>query len=385
MMHPNHKFQIRLQLIKRLLNTPNCESIVKCILTLSDNHQQSAISYNAKLSLHLSSLLSLGVSKHQLSNNDREIVSHLSQILNNVGFNYKAELHSIASLLNKTSSSNSAYDTNELTIHSLNSTGDSTYLLISPTTTTTTSTTTTGLRKNTSSSNLSTQLDKELDDEIIKIYYKSRVSFGHFLDQYDRLIQELSDFSCNLTNQVVLNHSNVRKLYLQGLKNKLIKSYDVKQKWMQLIEYMTHERCLWYDPASSPSFYILDQTEGPNRERRRTKKSHLYIGERFFKAEAKGKLLNEKNFHPLRYLLNNYEDYVSSQKSSSSMGAANAHRSDSTSSESASFFDNESSEGGGGGGGSFMSSYVLNYWKNSEILRYKKNKRIMSSFMGVSR
>ena len=81
--------------------------------------------------------------------------------------------------------------------------------------------------------------------------------------------------------------------------------FDVKQKWLHLIENMTHEKCIWFDENSAPvNFYILDQTEGPNRERRRLKKSHLYIPERFFKPEvvAEKKLLNEKCELPLRYV-----------------------------------------------------------------------------------
>lgn len=62
-MHPNHKIATRLQAIKHLLNTFNCESIVKSMLSLSDNvggsAQQSSVSFNGKLSFYLSSLFSL--------------------------------------------------------------------------------------------------------------------------------------------------------------------------------------------------------------------------------------------------------------------------------------------------------------------------------------
>lgn len=103
-------------------------------------------------------------------------------------------------------------------------------------------------------------------------------------------------------------HSNVRKSYLQRLKNKRIHRFDIKQKWLRLIDNMTHEKCLWHEPASAAStFYILDQTEGLNRERRRLKKSHLYIPERFFKDEYQQALRNEQHAGPLRYLLANYD------------------------------------------------------------------------------
>lgn len=64
---------------------------------------------------------------------------------------------------------------------------------------------------------------------------------------------------------------------------------------------------MWFDKDSAPVHYILDQTEGPNRKRRRLKKSHLFIEERFFKDEAKAGLNSEKCEQPLRYLLASYE------------------------------------------------------------------------------
>ena len=81
-------------------------------------------------------------------------------------------------------------------------------------------------------------------------------------------------------------HSSFRKSYLQRIKNKRIQIFDIKQKWIHLIEKMTHEKCIWHEMSSghdsaSSIFFILDQTEGPNRERRRIKKvSQLNITSR---------------------------------------------------------------------------------------------------------
>lgn len=336
MLHQNHKLQTRLQLIKRLLNTSNCESLIKCVIAFTDS-QQSSISYNSKLSFYLNALInnnSTSTHKNEnlspatvtaITNNDKEILSHLNQILCNSGLNYKNELNII---LNRANASN-------ITESVLSETGhpsESTYLII-----------------NLNNSNLSrknafdlmNQLDKEFDDEILKIYNKSRTTFTYFLDQFDELTKELNKLSMNLTNQVVLMHSSVRKQYFQRLKLKFIKSYDIRHKCIYLIENMTHEKCIWHDSNSWPLFDILDQTEGPNRERRRLKKSHLYIPDRFFKQEFKLKLQNEKQPIPLRYLLSNYEDYLSSNNSS---------KSDSD--------------------GTLAVNYMLSNWKNSEIIRF---------------
>lgn len=68
-------------------------------------------------------------------------------------------------------------------------------------------------RKN--SIDLSTQIDRDLDDEIMKIFHKAKVAFMHLQEHYERLVNELSMHACTLTNQVVLQHSSVRKIYLQ--------------------------------------------------------------------------------------------------------------------------------------------------------------------------
>ena len=266
-----------------------------------------------------------------LTNNDREILAHLGQTLAQAGLNYKSELQSLLTLNNHQqhlfNQFNQFESSTELLITD-NSSPNSPYLMINQ------------VRKN--SIDLTTQIDRDLDDDIMKIFYKAKLAFVTFFDQYDRLVQELSRHACALTNQVVQQHSNVRKMYLQGLKNKLIKSYDVKQKWVQMIETMCHEKCLWHDPDSWPSFYILDQTEGAHRERRRLKKSHLFIEERFFKKHVQPSLTHERNVHPLKYLLNNYEDYLAANTPS---------------------FENDSD-------GSFISNYGLNYWKNNEIIKF---------------
>ena len=179
------------------------------------------------------------------------------------------------------------------------------------------------------------QCDKEFDDETLKIYYRTNQTFKRFLQDFERLTEELNEYAVNLTNQVCSMHSNVRKTYLQRLKNKRIQMYDIKQKWLQLIENMTHECCIWHDADSAATtFFILDQTEGLNRERRRLKKSHLYIPDKFFKADMKPKLLNEKRTPPLRFLLNTHEQ-LSSQAFESTSG-----------------------------------DYMLYHLKNSEVLKY---------------
>ena len=97
-------------------------------------------------------------------------------------------------------------------------------------------------------------------------------------------------------------HSSVRKQLFQRMKNKMIRQYEVRQRWLNLIENMTHERSMWHEEECEPGFFMLDQTEGPNRERRRLRKDHLYLDERFFKAETRPLLAAERRHSRLRYL-----------------------------------------------------------------------------------
>ena len=100
---------------------------------------------------------------------------------------------------------------------------------------------------------------------------------------------------------------------------------------------MTHDKCIWHKPSLTPSFFILDQTEGLNRERRRLKKSHLYMEDRFFKKEIHENLKSDKQPEPLRYLLNNYDIHDDSGNQSNGLS---------------------------------IDDYMLYYLKNSEILKY---------------
>jgi hypothetical protein len=384
MMHPNHKVKnTRLKLIKILTTNPNCETILKCALSLPDS-QPSAISSNSKLSFYFNSLFDLATAAgskkaphttmsssligpsgngasstsaspisgslqqqhhhHQhITNNDKEVLHEFNQILTHAGLNYKTEYYAVINAYTRNSAQITGFESsNSPDLASF--AAESTYLIVN--------TDSNWLR---ASVDLTTQFDKELDDEILKIFRRATNIFNLFLETYERLVAELSHFSYNLTNKVVLMQSSVRKQLFQRLKNKLIRQHDVRQSWMGLIESVTHERCMWFDEASTTSFYILDQTESPSRERRRLKKSHLYIPERFFKPEVRWKLAREKNLHPLKYLLNSYEDYLNGGVGGTAATAANgsggANKGEDEGFTSTTFAAN---------------SYMLNQWKYSE-------------------
>ena len=305
MMHPNHKLQTRLQIIKRLLNTPNCELILKNIIS---EIQLNPINFNTKLAFYLHALINTNnkpggeILGNQITKNDREILAHLNEILHSSGLNFKKEMQKITIQYLKSNPSSSGFEYSEKL---LNNGSSDPFMIVEPMP---------SLHHHPKPSvDFLNQCDKEFDEEIFNIYSRNNKVFKRFLMQFEKFTQELNQYSMNSSNQVVSLHSNVKKTYFQRLKDKHIQLYDTKKKWMRLIDNMTHERCIWHDPAAATHFTILDQTEGQNRERRRLKKSHLFIPERFFKPELRGKVACEKHPSQLRYLLGNYEDYSASE------------------------------------------------------------------------
>ena len=273
MLHPNNKLQTRLQLIKRLLNTPNYEIIYKTIFT-SDNSSQN-LSSNSKLMIYLKILIEQQQkNSDKMSNNDKEILNHLNEMFN-LSFLSATKLNSSKNYLNK-----------------LNSSIDL------------------------------TNFDKEFDDELLKIYTKSKLIFKQFIKTFDifsriidgkSFIDYITELNTNLFNNCMCD---VLKNYFQYIKSRQDQTVELKHKWLEILDNMTHEHCLWFDPFNAQHFTVLDQTEGPNRERRRLKKSHLYIKHKFFKNEVHYKIDCEKRASKYEYLLCNEDDYATSSSKS---------------------------------------------------------------------
>lgn len=274
MLHPNHKLQTRLQLIKRLLNTPNSETIYKHLFTNDNNNPQSN-QLNTKLMFYLNLLIEQKQDTNEImSNNDKEILNHLNEMFN----------------LTFLTTNNSFKINKHLQQQQQQQQNSANY----------------------------TQFDKEINNEIINIYSKSKDIFNQYIKQCDLAMRSNTDSTKQTLNDYIneLNLdlfntciTDVLKNYFQSIKIRHDKSYDLKQKWMQIINNMTHEHCLWYSCINSPKFYTLDQTEGPNRERRRLKKSHLYIEEKFFKKEVYAHVNCEKISGKFEYLLCHEDDF----------------------------------------------------------------------------
>lgn len=214
MMHPNHKLVTRLQLVKRLMNTPNCETILKCIVSLPDsassiisassaasssNLTQTNVPFTTKLAVHLNSLINSATTI--TSNNDKEILSHLAHMLGQCGLGFKPEYYV-------------SDPSSELVVTS----AESHYLMVSqamqPTSVGRVGAAGVAAHRK-GSIDLTTQIDRDLDEEMMRIFHKAKSAFMRFIEHYERLVQELSEHACTLTNLVVLQHSNAQKNYIQ--------------------------------------------------------------------------------------------------------------------------------------------------------------------------
>ncbi|GAB6023119.1 hypothetical protein CHUAL_007205 [Chamberlinius hualienensis] len=94
-----------------------------------------------------------------------------------------------------------------------------------------------------------------------------------------------------------------RKLYLNSLKKKFSDRLYIRQKWLSLVDRLTHERTIWHDSKSFPVSWELDQTEGPQRVRKRLSRCSLAMSERFLLSHAKEKLKMSGNVHPFEWLI----------------------------------------------------------------------------------
>lgn len=140
------------------------------------------MTFNLKLSFYFNALINSN-NATQMVNNDKEILKHLNEILvNSIGFNYKTELGTILNF-------------------DLNETVASSYVLVSSSSSLQYSSQANSLNNKVASDFLN-QCDKEFDEEILKIYYRTNQMFKRFLQQFDRLTEELNEFAVNLTNQV---------------------------------------------------------------------------------------------------------------------------------------------------------------------------------------
>ncbi|XP_056422915.1 lysosomal-trafficking regulator isoform X3 [Hyla sarda] len=94
-------------------------------------------------------------------------------------------------------------------------------------------------------------------------------------------LKEISKIAGDITQNISLSQGMERKNVIQHIRNMYKVDLSASRHWQELVQQMTHDRAVWYDPASYPTSFQLDPTEGPNRERRRLQKCYLTIPNKY--------------------------------------------------------------------------------------------------------
>ncbi|XP_069810685.1 lysosomal-trafficking regulator [Dendropsophus ebraccatus] len=124
-------------------------------------------------------------------------------------------------------------------------------------------------------------------------------------------LKDLSKMAGDVTQSVSLSQGMERKTVIQHIRDMYKVDLSASRHWQELVQQLTHDRAVWYDPASYPTSFQLDPTEGPNRERRRLQKCYLTIPNKYILRERQR--AEESIKPPLSYI---FEDKTHSSLSS---------------------------------------------------------------------
>ncbi|KAM9317348.1 lysosomal-trafficking regulator [Gastrophryne carolinensis] len=116
----------------------------------------------------------------------------------------------------------------------------------------------------------------------------------------DSKLKDISKIAGEITQSVSLCQGMERKNVIQHIRNMYKVDLSASRHWHELVQQLTHDRAVWYDPESYPMSYQLDPTEGPNRERRRLQRCYLTIPNKYILKDRQRK--EESVKPPLSYI-----------------------------------------------------------------------------------
>uniref|UniRef100_G3TZW2 Lysosomal-trafficking regulator n=1 Tax=Loxodonta africana TaxID=9785 RepID=G3TZW2_LOXAF len=97
----------------------------------------------------------------------------------------------------------------------------------------------------------------------------------------DSKSKDISKIAADITQAVSLSQGIERKKVIQHIRGMYKIDLSASRHWQELIQQLTHDRAVWYDPIYYPASWQLDPTEGPNRERRRLQRCYLTIPNKY--------------------------------------------------------------------------------------------------------
>ncbi|KAM4828613.1 lysosomal-trafficking regulator isoform 2-T2 [Thomomys bottae] len=154
----------------------------------------------------------------------------------------------------------------------------------------------------------------ETEDGMSKASWQKTVNNNQqsLFQRLDSKSKDISKIAADITQAVSLSQGIERKKVIQHIRGMYKVDLSASRHWQELIQQLTHDRAVWYDPIYYPTSWQLDPTEGPNRERRRLQRCYLAIPNKYL---LRGRQKSEADVlkPPLSYL---FEDKTHSSFSS---------------------------------------------------------------------
>ncbi|XP_041106752.1 lysosomal-trafficking regulator-like isoform X3 [Polyodon spathula] len=157
------------------------------------------------------------------------------------------------------------------------------------------------------------QMKYELEESTNKTAWEKKMGNTQqsLIQRLDGKSKDISKIAADITQNVSLRQGMERKKVIQHIRGMYKIDLSASRHWQELVQQLTHDRAVWYDPASYPTSWQLDPTEGPNRERRRLQRCYLTIPNKYLLRDRQKP--EEPVKPPLSYL---FEDKTHSSFSS---------------------------------------------------------------------
>uniref|UniRef100_A0A8C3X655 Lysosomal-trafficking regulator n=1 Tax=Catagonus wagneri TaxID=51154 RepID=A0A8C3X655_9CETA len=153
----------------------------------------------------------------------------------------------------------------------------------------------------------------ETEESVNKANWQKTVNNNQqsLFQRLDSKSKDISKIAADITQAVSLSQGTERKKVIQHIRGMYKVDLSASRHWQELIQQLTHDRAVWYDPIYYPTSWQLDPTEGPNRERRRLQRCYLTIPNKYLLRDRQKS--EDVVKPPLSYL---FEDKTNSSFSS---------------------------------------------------------------------
>lgn len=123
----------------------------------------------------------------------------------------------------------------------------------------------------------------EAEEKTSKVAWEKKMANvqRNLIQRLDGKSKDISKIAADITQTVSLRQGMERKKVIQHIRGLYKTDLSASRHWQELVQQLTHDRAVWYDPTSYPTSWQLDPTEGPNRERRRLQRCYLTIPNKY--------------------------------------------------------------------------------------------------------